>query len=324
MDMRQALKGYMDMKGRLTSQKDIEGNKGTSFTHKTKTIKIQKIIQDNRILQTVRTLKEVSLTASMTVEASIVLPLFIFFFVNIIAAIDIIRVQSEMEAALHQVGSETALLAFDLREGESLLEDEGESLRQLETGGLNAYVYYQLKKRLDGKLENTAVMDGISLANMASSKVMLGDDIIDVVIDYRVHPIIGLIGFKPFLVESRYYGHAWTGYDISSSASKEEASEEMVYVTEHGSVFHRDVGCRYLRPSVKSVPFSELPEKRNKDRSKYYPCEYCGQNVSGGNVFITDYGERYHTKVDCPGLKRKIYTIPISEVGGKSPCSGCG
>lgn len=311
----------MDMRDKYSPNSVIGGVKDTSFFN---TNKHKKEIKDNCILQTIRTLKEVSLSASMTLEASIALPLFIFFFVNIIAAIDIVRVQSEMEATLHQVGNDACLLAFDMREGEKLVDPENNSLQILETGGLNGYVYYKVKKSLDKKLDTTPVADRISISNMLSSKIMMGNDIVDIVIDYRVHPIISLIGFRSFLVESRYYGHAWTGYDIKGSDTQDCQTEEMVYVTEHGSVYHRDVGCKYLKPSVKSVSYSQLGNERNKDQSKYYPCEYCGQNVSSGNVFITDYGERYHTRIDCPGLKRKIYTIPISEVGGKSPCSGCG
>ena len=313
----------MDMKGKKLPSSVIGGVKGTSFFN-LNTNKLKKESKDNFILQTIRTLKEVSLSASMTLEASIALPLFIFFFVNIIAAIDIIRVQSEMEATLHQVGNDACLIAFDMREGEKLVDSENDALRIMETGGLNGFVYYQVKKRLDEKLDNTAVMDGVNVNNMLSSRIMMGNDIVDIVIDYRVHPIISLIGFKSFLAESRYYGHAWTGYDIRGGDSIGQQTEEMVYVTEHGSVYHRDVGCIYLKPSIKSVPYAQLGSMRNKDRSRYYACEYCGEDVNGGDVFITDYGEHFHTRVDCPGIKRKIYTIPISEVGGKAPCSGCG
>lgn len=291
----------------------IDGNKGTSKTP-------NKI--NRHFLQTIRCLKEVSLSASMTLEASIALPLFIFFFVNMIGAIEIIRVQSEMEGVLHQVGNEVAIKAYDIREGENLVGIG--SSGALEVGALSGYAIYKVKSELTDKLYKNAVMDGASAANMLSSRIMTSGDIIDIVVDYRVHPIIPIIGFKDFMVESRYYGHAWTGYDISGAGDNEEIQQEMVYVTEHGEVYHRDVGCKYLRTSVKSVPYTQLGSKRNKDRKKYYACEYCGDGVAGGDVFITDYGERYHTSVSCPGLKRKIYTIPISEVGGRGPCSGCG
>ena len=61
----------------------VDGIKGTSD---------KKIIKARYLLQTIRFLKEVSLSASMTLESSIALPLFIFFFVNIIGAREIIRV----------------------------------------------------------------------------------------------------------------------------------------------------------------------------------------------------------------------------------------
>ena len=98
----------------------------------------------------------------------------------------------------------------------------------------------------------------------------------------------------------------------------------MVYVTEYGEVYHRSIDCEHLRLKVQSVSFDELSHLRNNDRKKYYACEYCGENIGGGNVFITGYGEKYHSSINCLGLKRKIYTIPISEVGGRRPCSTCG
>ncbi|WP_029231478.1 hypothetical protein [Butyrivibrio sp. VCB2006] len=292
----------------------VDGYKGTSA---------KPTINKRYILQTIRTLKEVSFSASMTLEASIALPLFIFFFVNIIGAIEIIRVQSDVEAVLHQVGNEVTIRAYDIREGENLLGADGGGTI-LEGGALSGYAIYEVRSRLSERLDRNTVMDGSSGLNMLSSRIMMSGDIVDIVARYKVHPVIPLIGFKDFLVESRYYGHAWTGYDISFGPDTEAMQEEMVYVTEHGTVYHRNVGCKYLKPSVKSVHFSDVGGLRNKDRSKYYACEYCGGKVAGGDVFITDYGEKYHTSVSCPGLKRKIYTIPISEVGGRGPCSACG
>ena len=129
---------------------------------------------------------------------------------------------------------------------------------------------------------------------------------------------------KIFPVEGRYYGHAWTGYDIIGAGENALNEEEMVYVTEHGEAYHRNINCSHLRLSVKSTSLSGIDKLRNKDRSKYYPCEYCAGNIAAGDVFITDYGNRYHGRVDCAGLKRTIYTIPISEVGARHPCKDCG
>ena len=63
---------------------------------------------------------------SMTVEASMALPLFIFFFVNIMTLFNILKVQVDIEAALHQTGSELSLMAFDLRFGEGVTGGDGD------------------------------------------------------------------------------------------------------------------------------------------------------------------------------------------------------
>lgn len=293
--------------------------------------------------------RKISFAGSMSLEASIALPLFIFFFINIMSAIWIIQIQSELEAALHQTGSEVAGLAFDIREGkevlsglvsdgreESLFAEDNEGCKEvlspddnkngdvLEMAAFRTYTVSRIKSSMEKTLRNNPVVSGADSLRFTSSKILQDGDIVDIVVDYKVHPIIGLIGFNGFDVQSRFYGHAWTGYDVSLGAECEDCEEELVYITEHGEVYHRDISCRYLKSGVRSISFDSLSHERNADRKKYYPCEYCGGNISGGNVFVTEYGTRYHQRTDCQGLKRKIYTVPISEVGGKRPCSACG
>ncbi len=269
--------------------------------------------------------RKTGLMASITVEASIALPLFIFFFVNIMVVFNIVKVQSDMEAALHQTGSEMSLMAFDLRFGEGLLGDyEGSVLDMIGGAGGVLYAKEVIRDYLGEGIEKSCVKGGYNGVSFINSRVLLGNDYIDLVMDYEVKPMIPLIGFREFPVEARYFGHAWTGYDITAGFGVRDEEEEMVYVTERGEVYHRNIDCEHLHLKVKSVDKNELKTQRNKDRKKYYPCEYCGEDVGAGNVFITGYGERYHSRIDCLALKRKIYTIPISEVGGRRPCSSCG
>jgi len=263
---------------------------------------------------------------SMTVEASMALPLFIFFFVNIMTLFNILKVQVDIEAALHQTGSELSLMAFDLEFGKELLTgDEGGSVSNTIAGaGGLVMAREKIRDYLGDGIDKSCISGGFDGISFLQSQVLMGNDIIDLVMDYKVHPMIPVIGFKEIPVEGRFYGHAWTGYDISMGLVTEGTEEEMVYVTESGEVYHRDVDCVHLKIKVESVDKKDLSHLRNRDGKIYYPCEYCGGNVGAGNVFITGYGIRYHTSVNCPGLKRKIYTIPISEVGGKRPCSACG
>lgn len=263
--------------------------------------------------------------ASMTVETSIALPLFIFFFVNIMTLFNIVKVQCDMEAALHQTGSKLSLDAFYLRLGEDAVLGQGNEAIEAIAGGVGVLqAKNEVLSYLGSGIDKSCVTGGRGGISFLQSKILLGNDIIDIVADYKVHPLIPVIGFKEFKVESRYYGHAWTGYDIELGFGEEEDEEEMVFVTEHGQVYHRSTGCEHLKTSVRSVDMSDLKAIRNKDGKKYKACEYCGGGLGVGSVFVTDYGDRYHSTTGCSGLKRKIYTIPISEVGDKRPCSSCG
>ncbi len=265
------------------------------------------------------------LSGSMTVEAAFVLPLFIFFFVNIMTLFNITEIQSEIEGALHQAGNELSLLAFDLRIGEStVLGDADGGLDAIAGAGGILLARQEIKRAVGDEIDRSVVSGGFDGISFLQSRVMLSGDVIDLVLDYRVHPMIPVVGFREIPIEARYYGHAWTGYDISEGLVVEEDEEEMVYVTEHGEVYHRDIDCVHLRIKVDSVDFSDLSHIRNKDGKKYYACEYCGGHIGAGNVFVTEYGDRYHSSLGCRALKRKIYTIPISEGGGRRPCSACG
>lgn len=307
---------------RLRAVRTMDGTRGTSDMNKEN----KKYNNDNKFLQTIRFIREVSLAASMTLEASIAIPLFIFFFVNILSAINIIKIQSDLEAALHQTGSEISLLAYDYSTGRQILtgDEDADEDGLLTNVGFKAYAANSVRKYLDGTLDNSNISGGASGLSFLGSSIMADNDIVDITVDYKVKPTIPLIGFKEFPVEARYYGHAWTGYDVSQAVAANDDEEEMVYVTEHGTVYHRNIGCKHLKLDVKSVSMNEISGKRNSDGSKYYACQYCGKGVTSGNVFITNYGNRYHSTLTCPGLKRKIYTIPISEVGGRGPCSACG
>ncbi len=262
---------------------------------------------------------------SMTVEAAFVLPLFIFFFVNIMMLFNITEIQSELEGALHQAGNELSIRAFDLKFGESALGGGGsEGLEAIAGAGGVRLARQDMKRSLGERIDKSIVSGGFDGISLLQSKVLLTGDTIDLVLDYKVHPLIPVIGFREIPIEGRYFGHAWTGYDISGGLDAEDEGEEMVYVTEYGEVYHRDIDCVHLSVKITSVDYRQLKDLRNKSGAKYYPCEYCGGQVGAGSVFITDYGNRYHSSASCKGLTRKIYTIPISEVGTRRPCSACG
>lgn len=104
-----------------------------------------------------------------------------------------------------------------------------------------------------------------------------------------------------------------------------ETDEETVYVTETGVVYHRDYHCNYLELSIRMVTADSIDGLRNKEQGKYYPCEHCAEKGTQKGVYITDYGNRYHNSLNCSGLKRTIYAVPLSEASvGRGACTKCG
>ncbi len=157
---------------------------------------------------------------------------------------------------------------------------------------------------------------------MLGSSVLADEkDEIALVAEYTLQPMFSYMGFGHIRLQSCYFGHAWTGYEPSPFTLEEE-EEEIVYITEQGTVYHRDIHCTYLNPSVKTVPAGSIGQQVNDSGGKYKRCEYCGG--SAAVYIITDHGDRYHTTASCPGIKRTIHAVLLSEVGGRAPCSKCG
>ena len=266
--------------------------------------------------------KRPSLAASVTVEASLILPLFLFFFVNLLGVFDILKLQCDLEAALHQTGRQLMMIEATTRSFTK--SDDGGSAAGAAAGAVNAVAAGRMVKNYLGEnyLEHSPVIDGASGLKMGETTLYSNGDIIDIVASYKVHPLFGIAAFTDFPLEGRFYGHAFTGYDPNEGTHDNDEAEELVYITESGTAFHRSLDCSHLKLSVKQIPKSEVSGKRNADRGKYYPCEYCGKKA-GNSVYITNYGNRYHSNRNCSGIKRTIMTVRLSEAIGRTPCSEC-
>lgn len=80
--------------------------------------------------------------------------------------------------------------------------------------------------------------------------------------------------------------HAWTGAEEQENSGKTEKQEEMVYVTESGSVYHRKLGCRYLKVSIQQVAGSGISSMRNS-YGKYAACESCSRGQKPREVSMS-------------------------------------
>lgn len=258
---------------------------------------------------------------SMTLEAAFALPFFLFAVLNILFAVNIIGTQSRISAALHQVGNKLAFAgyAYENTVGD-ILPDGLSGVIATEGYARGQIVEYVGRSYL----ENSCVKGGAGGLSFAGSSVMGAEDMIDLKISYRVRTFVEIMGFDGFSMSQRYYGRAWTGYDAAGAVSAGTEEDPMVYITKTGTVYHLDRNCTYLNLKLEAVPAQSVSDMRNESGAKYVHCGFCGAGGGASQVFITSYGSSYHNRLDCPGLKRTIYTVPLSEAGVRGRCSKCG
>ena len=237
----------------------------------------------------------------MTVEASLVLPIFLFAMILIGYLGQMMRCQDEVQGALTRVAREASA-------------EYGATQSDI----LKSKAYYMAKL-------NTYLKGSAGTVTLLESHLMENNDEIDLVAGYQVTTPFRLMGFGKFHFRQRVHTRAFTGVD---RREKENESDDItVYVTETGRVYHRTLTCTYLKLSISKVQFRDLINLRNESGGKYKSCEKCckGKEMNAADsVWITGYGDRYHTTGSCSGLTRNIQEIKLSEVGNRPPCSKCG
>lgn len=270
--------------------------------------------------------------AGMTVEAAIVLPLFLFFFVNLGSAIEMIRLHGNLQMALWECGNRMCVYGYLSSSGDDGSADADRSVWE-EMGDV-ALTYTYVKGQVAdyvGRdyLEESPISSGADGLQFWESDVGAVDeavsgDVLDVLMTYQVSPLMEIPYVKPFRMVNRYYGRLWTGYDVvEANAGKNR--EDIVYVAENAEVFHETKECTHLKLTIEEVDWGKLPYVHNQNGSRYMKCRKCGDEVAGAMAYIAREGDAYHTNRNCPGLKRTVYTM-LRELAVEKyrPCSRCG
>lgn len=256
---------------------------------------------------------------SMTVETAFVLPIFVFVMLAILQFASLQLASSALLSAMQETAKQMAEYAYvqdiGIGTGGSLAGD-------IVAGGISA-AYAK------GKIEELAgnAARGGSLSLLQSS--FLTDEMIDIVGTYQRNSTLSILPVKKVKARVRTRVRAWTGREGRPIKKDDTGTEETqddeptVFVTQTGSVYHTDPNCTHIRLSVSTVSKSSISTRRNRHGAKYHPCEKCGE-AAGGTVYITKEGNRYHSSLECSGLKRTVREYKLSEVEGMRVCSRCG
>ena len=170
--------------------------------------------------------------------------------------------------------------------------------------------------------ENTAKLHERALIELESG-VGSARDYIDVDTEYELSPVIRVFPIS-FSIKDHLLVHAFTGYTGERGNTINFEEDEYVYITENGTKYHLDADCTYINIRPRAVNASEIGNLRNSSGGKYTPCRLCHPSKSGV-LYITTYGDTYHSESDCSALKRTVRMITLREAlnNGYTPCSKC-
>ena len=241
---------------------------------------------------------------SLTLEAAIIVPVFFFAMLCLAYLLEMMAIQTTMRNALYSVGKEAARHAY--------------TSKFLSSGELERKIVENIGEE---KLKRSAVSGGANGIDCSKTKNNWSTGVMDLIVEYRVEIPVAMFRLTPITCRESIRVKGWNGF-VSSTG--DALNSDTVYVTDTGIVYHRDSNCTYLDMSVQSVHVDAIDELRNQSGGKYYACESCGDNNTDKDIrYITNYGTRYHTSLECKKIKRNVYAISVEETYGLGGCSKC-
>ncbi len=244
---------------------------------------------------------------SLTIEAAMVLPLFMLAVIAVMYFLVIFQLQINIQTKLEDIARSIGKNAY-------ITED------------LNVFNYAYTKgcfldEEFCDYLNRSYIVGGSSGISLIESTFFDREGVVDLVASYKVKiPFLSENTFMIACVQWTRF-HTWIGKNIDA----EEQTGQTVYITETGTVYHTNRDCSHLRLSIKETTYKEVKNLRNFNGGKYTKCSHCeGSNLSDETIiYITEDGDKWHTSLNCSGLKRNVTAIDISEVGERDLCSRC-
>jgi hypothetical protein len=262
---------------------------------------------------------------SLTLEAACVLPIFVMLLIALLQIMEILSIQAKLQQSVHEVSKELSHYAYIYNKREESEQDfsfiEGIAGNIITESYVKSKVIQSIGKAY---LEESIIKKGGGLY-FYDSVFLEEDGIIDIVLRYKITLRYNIFHIPDMSVVLRARSRAWIGTEESVIKEGEAGVFQSAYIAENGVVYHVDSECSHLRLSISQISMEEVPNMRNESGHKYYSCEFCGENGTVmGALFITNTGTRYHTNIECSGLKRSVSTIDISELENIPVCSRCG
>lgn len=236
---------------------------------------------------------------SMTVEMAIAFPIFLFVMFTMLLFLQMVLVDQEIYRGVVECGRQ--------------LSEESYPERTI------IFAKHYWSKKVDQEMINQSfVENGVGGVSLFGSYYDEKSGHIILKVNYTMK--IPIPVFQKFTYTGDYEVHqkVFRGY----RPDLEGMEEEYVYVTDTQSVYHSRRGCSYLNLKIQQVTQVEQYLLGN---TSYLPCELCMKQIEYKPIilYVTSEGNKYHSTLQCSGLKRVVKRIKRSEVGGLCGCSRC-
>ena len=247
--------------------------------------------------------KKYNIKGIITIEAALAIPLFLFAVICLIYLIEVRNIRLVLHNASQSAAKETV-----------------EDLAVLPVFNSVKMQQEIIKNIGEERLERSLLDGGTSAISCWKSYYDMVHGEVNICVEYKVKLPIPLPGNYSAKYAENIKMSAWNGYQDGEDT---EGEDELVYITELGTVWHRSATCPYLQLSIQYVPYTGLGNMRNESGGRYHACERCVIGTTMTGIYVTQYGDRYHNSLNCSGLKRTIRTIKKSQTAGKRGCSKC-
>lgn len=265
--------------------------------------------------------------ASLTVEASVAFPVFFFAVMYLIQMFSVLRAEVVIAEAGITAARDVAAYSYvaeRLADGENAVAEtllEVFDRKIIQDAAMTTVLYARCDTEILKQAKVAQGLGGIWASTDGSGEKTYEE------IYYRVAPadVLTRSGGRYYVMRLAY--RKWTGEgEIAGEAGEEAEAKDVVYMTEHGSVYHRKRTCSYIKIDISPVLSERIGGERNASGAKYYACEFCDPVLRNGTqVFITEYGTRYHKVSTCSAIKRTVKECALEEVKDTYPaCSRCG
>ncbi len=261
--------------------------------------------RSNRLISKESIFRLPAVSGSLALEAALVVPLFLFFLLTLLSSLQLLSFSVRMQQILFEEG---------LRIGERIYEADAMDV----SSAVSA-----MRSHMNGN-ENIPVEGGLSGLDFGGCDLS-DPEFADLSVRYQAK-----LMFDPFHLFHREFCqhvliHRWIGYENGlNNRAPLEQDVVYVYITENSEVYHRSRNCTHIKLHIEETSAAVLKSRRNIYGEKYKACRHCHPKKKDAPLYITTDGDCYHNSLNCSGLSRSVRAIPLSEVGGRRPCSRCG